>query len=226
MHLIGYARDQGQPTDQLLKLARDIFWQSFWRWLFFSSRVAASAQTKKFHFLLRKPTLSGSLFCYKEPFLCFAASRLRRRIQECEIHPHLSRWPRQRRLHGPHLWRRALRRGSARQISDRKQEFGSRTLSRRAWVPRDDPSGAGAARTRPSRYLEIRYEDFVERPPEIVAKVSAFLGRDSVKSKTARAACKQSIGISARRQDADKLKEAQRIAGGLPLSLGYQTVYC
>ena len=75
----------------------------------------------------------------------------------------------------------------------------------------------------PGRYLEIRYEQFVERPAETVASVSAFLGRSPAKSRKARAAFSSSVGIGSKRQNAGTINEANQIAGELLRSLGYPT---
>jgi len=77
MHLVGSMSEQGDDTGQVLNVMRDIFWQSFWRRrLFRGERLLEQAWKRSVSGLLKKPTLEGTWFCYKEPFLCFAASEV------------------------------------------------------------------------------------------------------------------------------------------------------
>jgi hypothetical protein len=251
MHLIGYTHAQMQPTEQLLRSVRDIFWQSFWRRrLFFSSRLGAVAATRKFKMLLRKPTLAGSVFCYKEPFLCFAATEFADEFRNSKF-IHIIRDGRDNADSMMRSYPDALTDVVLRDkflVENKSSEVGLHRDVRGYcipwWVkPEDEEGFLGASqfaryvymwremtlrgralrKLGPERYLEIRYEELVESPAQIVARVFAFLGRSAAQSKKARAAFCRSVGISARRQDAGKLKEANQIAGNLLRSLGYQT---
>jgi len=73
MHLIGTVESE-DTRDALLSSVRDIFWQSFWRRYYFRHEQIAllTSRTIRLRELLAKPSLEGKLFCYKEPFLCFA----------------------------------------------------------------------------------------------------------------------------------------------------------
>jgi len=253
MHMIGYACDQGQPAKQLLRLVRDIFWQSFWRRrMFFSSRLAAAIVTRKPLGILRKPTMADSIFCYKEPFLCFAATEFANEFRNAKF-IHIYRDGRDNadsmmRTYGDALTDAVLRDtflvenkssevGMHREVrgycmpwwvkpEDKQRFLDASPFGRYVYMWREMTLRAQALRRfGPERYLEIRYEEFVERPAQTIVRVSSFLNRSAAKSRKVRAAFNCSVGISARRQDEQKLKEADQIAGDLLRSLGYPTSY-
>lgn len=251
MHMIGYAQEQNQPTEQLLRLVRDVFWQSFWRRrLFLSARLATAFAARRVHGLLRKPTLSRSIFCYKEPFLCFAAPAFANEFKNSKF-VHIYRDGRDNadsmvRTYGDALSDAVL--SDKFFVENKSSEVGmhrdvrgfcmpwwvkpeaedafldASRFGRYVYMWREMTMRARALRELgPERYLEIRYEEFVEHPARIIAQVSTFLGRGEVKSRNARAAFNKSVGISAKWQDAEKLKEANQIAGDLLRSLEYET---
>lgn len=78
MHMIGYAAQQKQNSEPLLRVIRDIFWQSFWRRRSMrSERIQQLIRYRKGLSYWQSPLESGhSLFCYKEPFAIFAMAQL------------------------------------------------------------------------------------------------------------------------------------------------------
>jgi hypothetical protein len=251
MHLIGYMQERKQPTEQLLKVTRELFWHAFYRRrLAFSRRLAAAAQRRSFLGLLRKPTLAGGVFCYKEPYLCFAANAFADEFRNAKF-IHILRDGRdnadsiartfpdtlsdfvlrdkllaenKRPDVGPHREVRGHCVPWWVKPEDEEDFLAASPFGRCVYMWREVTlRGQELRKLGTERYLEIRYEDFVERPAETIARVFAFLGRSNAKSKKSRAAFNRSVGISARRQDPGKLTEANRIAGDLLRSLGYQT---
>jgi Sulfotransferase family len=252
MHLIGYGSDRGEPTTQLLKTVRDIFWQAFWRRrLFFSYRLGASVAMRKFRALLQKPTLAESIFCYKEPFLCFAAEEFAVEFSNSKF-IHIIRDGRDNadsmmRSYPDALTDTVL--SDKFLVENKSSEVGVhrdvRGFAVPWWIkPRNEEDFLAASqfgrylylwremtvraqvlrKLGPDRYLEIRYEEFVDHSAQTVSRVCRFLGRNPAKSKKARNAFSGSVGISASRQGPGKLAEANLIAGDLLRSLGYQTL--
>ncbi len=254
MHMIGYGAHRGDPTIQLLKLVRDIFWQAFWhRRLFFSHRLGAAYAMKKFWALLKKPALAGSTFCYKEPFLCFAAEEFAAEFSKSKF-IHIIRDGRDNADSMMRTYPDALTDAVLRDkflVENKSSEVGMyrdvRGFAMPWWIkPQDEEDFLSASqfgrymylwremtvraqalrKLGPERYLEIRYEEFVEHSEQTVATVCRFLGRNPAKSKKAHKAFNRSVGISASRQGAGGLAEANVIAGDLLRSLGYPTLNC
>lgn len=59
----------------ILDITRDTFWNYFWRRIYFKENKLIDLIQKKITIgeFISAPKLKGNLFCYKEPFLCFAA---------------------------------------------------------------------------------------------------------------------------------------------------------
>lgn len=83
--------------------------------------------------------------------------------------------------------------------------------------------GRRPAATHPARYHELRYEEFVRRPRETFVDLSERLGIRELGAvgRRLRKATTSSVGIGGRNQGAERLCEAERIAGPLLRKLGY-----
>lgn len=73
MHFLGRSIGSSQSLP-ILDIVRDIFWQQFWRTVYTRGDRVKRWLNGKISFveMVGKPDLSGKIFCYKEPFLCFA----------------------------------------------------------------------------------------------------------------------------------------------------------
>ena len=111
-------------------------------------------------------------------------------------------------------------------VSDGKeQEFLDHTpYGRYLWMWKDMVSRGQSVGNilGPERYLEIRYEDLCRRPEETGTALVEFMGTRSSKqfNKYLQRASVKSIGIH-KRQEADRITEANQVAGGLLAELGY-----
>ena len=75
MHIGSNASKKNQ--DEILLAVRDIFWQTFWRDEYFRKRKSQFLLNKTIGIwqLAGKASIKNLTFCYKEPFLCFAAKQ-------------------------------------------------------------------------------------------------------------------------------------------------------
>jgi hypothetical protein len=76
MHLVA-STPCVDDQQRILLCVRDIFWQTFWRGEFFRKQKMVLFLDGRVSLpsLLSRPSLDGITFCYKEPFLCFAATK-------------------------------------------------------------------------------------------------------------------------------------------------------
>lgn len=253
MHLVG-ASTCVTTQQKIMLCIRDIFWQSFWRDEFFRKRKLGFFLEGRVGFrqLLGRPSLDGLVFCYKEPFLCFA-------VQQFAVHfpnsrfIHIIRDGRDNadsmcRTYGDALsdevlssdclsvnkvseigfWRRIKNFNYPYWIRDdecaefRRMSHYGRYI--RLWREMTERAMALSGFVSADRYLEVRYESIVKDPIKEGWRIKEFLGLKSRRSyeTVLKRAFSGSIGISKRNQSAEKLAEATAIAGPLLASLGYQ----
>ncbi len=254
LHLIGYRVSRGEEANDLLRIMRDVFWQSFWRRRYMrSARVMQVLRRRKspLH-LLKKPSLESVLFCYKEPFLCFAMDQV------------AAHFPQSKFIHIIRDGRDAadsMERTYPDALSDRVLKDETLTVNKNSeigvyrikdgycipwWIPEGEEKRfiectsygrciwmwkemvSRALKCASSidwqRYLELRYESVVTQPVETASKILRFLGFESNRRMINRLKRTRSstIGIAERRQSPERLDEAWRIAGDLLGQLGYE----
>ena len=252
MHLIGMQAAQGQNTDGLLDCVRDTFWQSFWRRRLDTDQKVARAIRKRAFSLgaLRDKTLANSVFCYKEPFLCFAAMEFARAFPRAQF-IHIVR---DGRDNADSLQRKYPDALSDRVLTDRElvrnknSEVGfcreyenfcvpwwvsagedqafveADRYTRCVWMWREMTQRSLQLRALgEARYLEIRYEDFVSQPTENGRNIAKFMGKEfnSELQNHLKKAYTSSVSISQKNQDEARLGQANEIAAPLLKQLGY-----
>jgi hypothetical protein len=244
--------DRPDREELLFAAVRDVFWTAFWRRRY--SRGERVAQFLRKRLWPRASLFSadrqGALFCYKEPFLCFAADKFARYFPRAKF-VHIVRDGRDNAD--------SLERTYPDALSDEvvRSDFLSRNKNAEIglwekrdgvnvpwWVPAADAAGFGAlsryercvllwremtrraravGRLAPDRYYEVRYEDLVRDPDAWAGGLLTFLGRDY--DRRARRAFGRadtgSVGIAGRNQLPDRLRQADAIAGPLLRELGY-----
>ena len=251
-HLLA-TEDRPDREEMLLAAVRDVFWNAFWR-----RRYARGERLLR---VIRRgavgwadlgpPTVDGSLFCYKEPFLCFAADKAARHFPNARF-VHIVRDGRDNAD--------SLERTYPDSLSDAvvRSDFLTRNKNSEIgrWATRDgvnlpwwlapaDEAAFGAmsryercvlmwremtSRARavraiaPDRYFELRYEDLVRDPAGRGAAVAGFLGRrfDRTARRAFVRASRESVGVGRRNQDAELVRRADAIAGPLLRELGYE----
>jgi hypothetical protein len=245
--------DRPDRADLLLASVRDVFWGTFWRHRYArSSRLVQALRGRHpFRLFLRPPTLDGALFCYKEPFLCFAADKLARHFPSARF-VHIVRDGRDNADSLERTYPEALSDEVLRSdflSGNKNSEIGPwRTIDGVNvpwWVPPADAARFGGltryercvlmwremtrrardvGRVAPDRYLEVRYEDLVREPVRWGREVVEFIGREftpGVRRAFGRAVT-SSVGIGRRNQNADRIRDAGAIAGPLLRDLGYE----
>lgn len=253
MHLIGgHSCDEIQ--NHLILSVCDIFWQTFWRDEFFRKRKTALflEGRVKFADLFSSPSMKGLTFCYKEPFLCFAATQFPLHFPNSRF-IHIIRDGRDIadsmcRTYGDALSDKILSSDalSANKVSEigfwnrvdgfnypwylKDGEYSSfRVLSSygryvRLWKEMTERALALSSSLSPHRYLEIRYENIVINPEVESNRIQKFLGKKAASSLTnkLRNAHSTSVGILKVNQDLKRLEEALVVAGLLLKKLGYE----
>jgi hypothetical protein len=206
MHLIAHRASIGEDVEPLLLMMRDVFWQSFWRRVFFGSERVGEIVTRRKPILnlFRRPSIDGVSFCYKEPFLCFAIEQVARHFPNAKF-LHIVRDGRDcadslQRTYADALSddvltdeRLATNKNSEIGIfrqwqnyylpwwipAGRESEFvGRSTYGRCVWMWKEMVARAtGCGRTLGSpRYLELSYKDLVTAPTEHARRIIEFLG--------------------------------------------------
>lgn len=252
MHLIGSTED-GEVKENMLLVTRDIFWQSFWRRRMFRYNKLTQVLQKNapFRSLFQKPEMNGSIFCYKEPFLCFAAKDFANHYSNSKF-IHIIRDGRDNAdsmdrtypfaLSNEVLMDQDLTLNNNSEIGPWRRYKG---FSIPWWVkPGEEESFINYSKyernflmwaemvTRArelrqvvakERYLEIRYEDFVQDPVKISHAILQFLGSESNPRVNAqlKKAFSSSIGINKKNSSEDKVRRAEKIAFPLLQELGY-----
>lgn len=252
MHLIGDDKSN-QTRDELLSCVRDSFWQAFWRRIYFRNEklmllANRSLTIKEF---LEKPNMDGKLFCYKEPFLCFAIEHFARHFPNSKF-IHIIRDGRDTadsmvRSYGDALSDEVL--ASEKLSYNKVSEIGTwrrvNGFNYPWWLPISEEASFKSMskygryvrlwkemtiRCRSlkgilgyDRYFEIRYEDFVSDPTKHGHEIRRFLKKPSSTSFRRRLnrAFTASTNISKKNQAEDLLNESLEIAGDLLEELGY-----
>jgi hypothetical protein len=250
-HLLA-TEDRADREEMLLAAVRDVFWNSFWR--------RRLARTERLLRLVRRgaaawpgvvrPTLDGALFCYKEPFLCFAADKFARHFPNAKF-VHIVRDGRDNADSLERAYPDALSDAVVRSdfLSLNKNSEIGRWATRDGvnlpwWLAPADEAGFGpmtryercvlmwremTVRARavravvPGRYHEVRYEELVRDPAGEGAAVAAFLGKrfDRPARRAFARAFGGSVGAARRNQDPELVRRADAIAGPLLRELGY-----
>lgn len=247
------AATEDRPDREALLFAaiRDTFWTALWK-----RRLSRWERVVR---VLRKGlgahaplSLTGAVFCYKEPFLCFAADRFARYFPAARF-VHIVRDGRDNAD--------SLERGYPDALSDAVVRSGDLSRNKNAeigpwdvrcgvnvpwWVPGADAARFGGMsryercvllwremtlRARalqegaPGRYFEVRYEDLVRDPDRWGRGIVEFCGQtfDRRARRAFRRADVGSVGIARRNQDPGRLALANAIAGPLLRELGYET---
>ncbi len=253
MHLLG--RSTGNPDPcEILDIVRDIFWQQFWRSVYARGDKAKRWLQGKIRFfdMFATPNLEGKLFCYKEPFLCFAVNQFAISFPKSKF-IHIIRDGRDNADSMARTYPYALsdqvltsefysfNKNSELGFWIREDGFNFpwwvpknewakfRGMSKylrcvRLWVEMTTRAISLRENISPDRYLEVRYEDLVAKPFEIGAKILAFLHtEESPKFKRKLGkAVKNSVNIAMRNQERSEIVKANEIAGELLLRLGYK----
>jgi hypothetical protein len=251
MHLVA-STGCSQTQERLMLCIRDIFWQAFWRSEFFRKQKLVHFLDGKVHWrkLFSPPSLSGLTFCYKEPFLCFAAKEFAEHFPSARF-IHIIRDGRDNadsmcRTYGDALSEKVL---TSQVLSLNKvseigffkthsgfnhpywvaehdwQDFRQMTqYGRYIMLWREMTERAMLLRALPAhRYLEVRYEEVVNDPIAEGLRIRDFLGASSGSSysKILKTAFFSSVGISKTNQSSRMLCEAAEVAGPLLSALGY-----
>lgn len=253
LHLIASEPDHPDKRIILLSI-RDLFWQSFWRRRFFGTeRLSQLVQgNMPFRDALQRGTLESSLFLYKEPFICFAVTDFARHFPNSKF-LHIIRDGRDNadsmERSYPHalsdhvLRSEVLARNNVSEIGiwrrhggyvipwwvnageeDRFVEFSQYERCVILWREMTERGRALAGPNYVGRYLELKYEELVTSPLEVIDCVMKFIGRRSnakVKRRASRA-FRTSIGVAEKRQGSKKIMLANDIAGELLDDLGYK----
>lgn len=252
MHLIG-STEEKELKENLLLVTRDIFWQSFWRRRMF--RHQKLMQVIKRHAslfsLFEKPEMNGAIFCYKEPFLCFAARDFADHYPNAKF-IHIIRDGRDNADSMDRSYPHALSNEVLQDEGLTKNNISEIGIWRRYkgfsipwWVnPGEEVQFIGFSKYERNflmwaemvkrareikqivpkeRYLEIKYENFVQNPFYFSQQILKFLGKDSNKRMDAqlKKAFSTSIGINKRISSEDKVRMAEKIAYPLLQELGY-----
>ncbi len=253
MHLIGEKAEKGADYKSLTLLMRDIFWQSFWqRVLFFNNRIGPIVSKKKYGQLFKKPQIEDRIFCYKEPFMCFAMKQVAEEFPNAKF-IHIIRDGRDNAdsmersypmaLSDETLKSKHLIQNKSSEIGvfyehgefhipwwvpkTRAEEFiATSQYGRFVWMWSEMVKRATdtGAELDKSRYIEVRYEEVVSEPTKSAEKILNFINFDMSPRlyKSLKGGHQKSVGISKKNQKENKLKEAHSIAGDLLESLGYQ----
>ena len=251
MHLVA-STDCLQTQERLMLCIRDIFWQAFWRSEYFRKQKLVHFLEGKVHWanLFSRPSLSGLAFCYKEPFLCFAAMKFAEHFPSARF-IHIIRDGRDNadsmcRSYGDALSDKVLASqvlslSMVSEIGFFKTHSGfnypywlaehdwldfrqASTYGRYIMLWREMTERAILLRALPShRYLEVRYESIVKDSVSEGLRIRDFLGASSGSRylKILKTAFLSSVGISKTNQSHQMLGEANKFAGPLLSSLGY-----
>lgn len=252
MHLIGSKAEAGEDYKNITLLMRDIFWQSFWqRVLFFNNRIGPIVTKKKYGQLFKKPQLDEKLFCYKEPFMCFAMQQVAEEFPNAKF-IHIIRDGRDNAdsmersnpmaLSNKTLMDDHLTQNKSSEIGvfykhgafnipwwvpkNKAEKFINTTqYGRFVWMWKEMVKRATEAGEQlgPERYTEVRYEDVVSKPTESAEQILNFINFEVSPRlyKSLKSGHQKSVGISKKNQEETKLDEAYLIAGDLLNSLGY-----
>jgi hypothetical protein len=251
MHLVG-SMEHAAYEKELMSCVRDVFWQSFWRRKYYRHERFVQLMQKNISLrqFMAPPNLSGAMFCYKEPFLCFAAEKFATYFPSAKF-IHIIRDGRDNadsleRTYPDALSDAVLNEGF---LADNKNsEIGTHRdyegfcipwwvnkgceaefielpqYGRFVWMWREMVERARKVQAYDEgRYFEVRYEDFVKDPVDWAGQILNFLNvpvNSRVKEKL-KSAFSSSIGISKNNQNSDSDVVSRRVAGELLVELGY-----
>ena len=253
MHLLDNM-EKGEEKTLLMHSIRDIFWQSFWRRR--ASRLDKLRKVWQGSLPLRGLfekgiPLKNTIFCYKEPFMCFAAVDFAEYFTNAKF-VHIIRDGRDNadsldRKYTDALSDRVLK--SDELCLNKVSEIGIwhkiNGINVPYWVPdiektdfttmskyercvlmwREMVLKAKAIKEilPKERYYEVKYEDLVLNPIKESEGLARFLGKElSTKAKKKLAkAYSTSVGISKSRVNPEKIAKANYLAGNLLRELGY-----
>jgi hypothetical protein len=250
-HLIA-TEDRPDREAILLSAVRDVFWNALWHRRYSRAERAVQVLRRRMTLrtALRPPSLDGTLFCYKEPFLCFAANKFAAHFPKAKF-IHIVRDGRDNADSLERTFPHAL---SDSVVTDdflsgnKNSEIGLWDkldgVNVPWWVPSADADRFGrlsryercvlmwremtrraraVGRIVTNRYFELRYEDLVRDPQHWGQKLVTFLGRE-FDSRVRRAVGKAfagSVAIARRNQPTERIRDAEAIAGPLLRELGY-----
>jgi hypothetical protein len=253
IHLVGKLAEEHAPVGHLMRCVRDIYWQAFWRRRYFrTDRIAQLFQRNiRLADFLGRGSLENALFCYKEPFLCFAAAAFASEFAGAKF-LHLIRDGRDNadsleRCYPHELSDEVLKNGDL--VEDKNTGVGYYRVVDSWHIPWWIPTGqerefvelnrygrylwmwremteramALASIVGEERYREVRYEELVRDPLSLGKVVTTFLGKE-LNARTRRALKKaftSSVKVGSRNADTQRLQQARNIAGSLLLRLGY-----
>lgn len=252
MHLIALTQDVDQKENMML-ITRDIFWQNFWRRRIFKHERLIQVLKGKTSLtsFLEKPAMLDTIFCYKEPFLCFAAIDFARHYPNSKF-IHIIRDGRDNadsmnRTY-PHalsdhvlkdenltknnnseigIWRRYNGFSIPWWINpgEEKRFIESSNFERNFLMWAEMVSRAREIRKTlgKDRYFEVKYEDFVREPLAVSEQILQFLGSASNKRMNAqlKKAFSTSIGINKKKSSKVRIEQVGAPAYGLLQELGY-----
>lgn len=252
MHLIASTKDPVLKENMML-VTRDSFWQSFWRRRLYRHQrllevVKGNAPVRS---LFGKLEMKDAVFCYKEPFLCFAALDFSRHYPNSKF-IHIIRDGRDNvdsmnRTYPLALSDEVLKSEylTASNVSEigiwrRHQGFSipwwiktgeedtfiaSSRHERNFWMWTEMVSRAREVRNEvdSSRYLELRYEDFVKDPFSEAERIFRFLGLEMNRSVKQQLKKAYSTSIGVNKKNASSLEVGNMRTDGYSLlqDLGY-----
>ncbi len=252
MHLIAFTQDVQQKENMLL-ITRDIFWQAFWRRRIFKHErlIQVLKGNTSITSFLEKPVMLDAVFCYKEPFLCFAAIDFAKHYPNSRF-IHIIRDGRDNadsmnRTY-PHalsdrvlkdedltknnnseigIWRRYKGFSIPWWINTGEEDrfINSSKFERNFLMWAEMISRAREIRNTvgQDRYFEVKYEDFVREPLAVSEKILQFLGSASNKRMNAqlKKAFSSSIGINKKNSSKVRVDQVGGPAYALLQELGY-----
>lgn len=252
MHLIASTKDVEQKGNMLL-ITRDIFWQAFWRRRIFKHErlIQVLKGNNSITSFLEKPEMLNAVFCYKEPFLCFAAIDFARHYPNARF-IHIIRDGRDNadsmnRTY-PHalsdhvlkdegltknnnseigIWRRYKGFSVPWWIHSGEEDrfIESSKFERNFLMWAEMVSRAREIRNTvgKDRYFEVKYEDFVIDPLAVSDQILKFLGVASNKRMYVqlKKAFSTSIGINKKNSSKVRIEQVGAPAYGLLQELGY-----
>ncbi len=252
MHLIG-GSDCSQIRKELLSCIRDTFWQAYWRRIYFRNEKIKDLLSRSLSIqdFFEKPSMERRLFCYKEPFLCFAVDHFAEHFPNSKF-IHIIRDGRDNadsmaRSYGDALsdeilaseglsYNKVSEIGTWRRVNGfnypwwlpESEENSFRTMSKyaryvRLWKEMTVRGRGLKMVLGDKRYFEVKYEDFVSDPIRYGNEIREFLGQPESKGfkKKLHRAFTASTMISKKNQSKERLDEAIGIAGELLAELGY-----
>lgn len=251
MHLIANT-ENAQLKSELLKSVRDTFWQRFWRDVYFKQNQLVRLLARQINIAdyRAKPDMNNKYFCYKEPFLCFAAEDFAEAFPNAKF-IHIIRDGRDNADSMERKYYHALTDEvlmSEELTANKSAEIGQYIcidgFNYPLWVDTQDRDqfksasrygrylmmwkemvlrGRKLNKLGADRYFEIKYEDFVKEPVKYGQDLRKFIGAPDSKifQKKLNKAFNTSINIASKNQPESKITEANIIAKKLLNELGY-----